>query len=483
MASPSPVRVVSRRTVTPTPPARPRELIPLTPWDLSMLDGDYISKGLLFAPPPFPTTADLLDHLHASLADTLAIYYPVAGRLSTAHHRDDDDGDGSVIGCSVSVDCAGQGAELLHAVADGVAVADILAAADVPRVVRDFFPLDGAANYNGHELPLLAVQVTELADGVFLGFAYNHALSDGTACWSFMNAWAETARLRLAAPPGAAPPPPRRSKPPVLERWSPEGGAAAAPVVLPYADLAALVHRPPAPELREKMLHFSAESLAALKDRARRELMDAGDDGGAAAAVTTFQALSSLLWRCITRARRLPAAAATACGFPINNRHRLRPPLPAEYFGNCVNAISTEGAAAALLANGGHGWAAAAVGRAVAAHTDAAIRARVAAWVAQPAVSLLRPAADGGNGGGVVVIASSPRFDVYGCDFGWGKPLAVRTGRANKFDGNVWLFPGREGGGSIEVEVAMAPEHMAALEEDDELWAAVSPGVVGTLDR
>ncbi|CAN6319611.1 unnamed protein product [Urochloa humidicola] len=469
MASPSPVRVVSRRTVAPSPPARPRELIPLTPWDLSMLDGDYISKGLLFAPPPFPSTADLLDHLHASLADALAIYYPVAGRLSTDHHRDDA---GSVVGSSVSVDCAGQGAEILHAVADGVTIADVIPPnADVPRFVYSFFPLDGAANYDGHELPLLAVQVTELVDAVFLGFAYNHALSDGTACWTFLNAWAEIARLRLVPPPPEAQPP-RRIKPPVLERWSPDGGAAE-PVMLPYADLAAVVHRPPAPELRERMLHFSAESLAALKERARRELLDAGDEHGAAA-VTTFQALSSLLWRCVTRARRLPTTAATACGFPINNRHRLRPPLPAEYFGNCVNAISTEAVRAAALLAKGHGWAAAAVGRTVVAHTDAAIRARVAEWVAEPALSVLRPAADG-NGGGVV-IASSPRFDVYGCDFGWGKPLAVRTGRANKFDGNVWLFPGREGGGSIEVEVALAPEHMAALEEDDELWAAVSPG-------
>ncbi|CAL4985054.1 unnamed protein product [Urochloa decumbens] len=479
-ASPSPVRVVSRRTVTPSPPAWPRELIPLTPWDLSMLDGDYISKGLLFASPPFPTAAGHLDHLHASLADALAVYYPVAGRLSTAHHH--NNGDGSVVGCSVSVDCNGQGAEILHAIADGVSVADILpppgaAAGDVPRVVRDFFPLDSAANYDGHELPLLAVQVTELVDGVFLGFAYNHALSDGTACWGFMNAWAEIARLRLVAPQGA--PPPRHTKSPVLDRWSLDGGAAA-PVVLPYADLAALVHRTPPPELRERMLHFSAESLATLKDRARRELLDAGDEG-AATAVTTFQALSSLLWRCVTRARRLPSAATTACGFPINNRHRLRPPLPAEYFGNCVNAISTEAVGAAALQANGHGWAAAAVGRAVAAHTDAAIRAHVAAWVAEPAVSVLRPAADGGKNGGVVV-ASSPRFDVYGCDFGWGKPLAVRTGRANKFDGNVWLFPGREGGGSVEVEVALAPEHMAAFEEVDELWAAVSPAA-GTMDR
>ncbi|RLN25286.1 putative acetyltransferase [Panicum miliaceum] len=318
------MRMVSRRTVK--PPPRPRERIPLTSWDLSMLDGDYIKKGLLFAPPPF-STAHLVDHLHASPADVLVAYYPIAGRFSTDQKR-----NGKGDGCSIAIDCAGQGAEILHAVADGLAIADVLPPdADVPRVVHSFFPLDGAANYDGHELPLLAVQVTELLDGVFIGFAYNHALSDGTTCWNFLNAWAEIARLRLA--PSEAP---RALKPPLLQRWSPDGGAAA-PVLLPHADLAA--------------------------------------------------------------------------------------------------------------------------------------------WEAKPTVSLLTLADANG-----MVMASSPRFDVYGCDFGWGKPLAVRSGSANKFDGNVWLFPGREGGGSIEVKVALAPEHMAALEQDNELWDAVSPGVLASIN-
>ena len=73
-----------------------------------------------------------------------------------------------------------------------------------------------------------------------------------------------------------------------------------------------------------------------------------------------------------------------------------------------------------------------------------------------------------------VVITSTPRVDVYGCDFGWGKPLAVRTGRANKYDGKVSLFPSRDSGGG-DIEGALAPEHMAALEQDPEFWAAVSP--------
>ena len=74
-----------------------------------------------------------------------------------------------------------------------------------------------------------------------------------------------------------------------------------------------------------------------------------------------------------------------------------------------------------------------------------------------------------------VVITSTPRVDVYGCDFGWGRLPAARSGRAAKYDGRVSLFPGCEGGSSVNVEVALAPEHMAALERGGEFWDAVSP--------
>ncbi|XP_021305107.1 uncharacterized acetyltransferase At3g50280 [Sorghum bicolor] len=458
MPSPSPLRVLSRRTVT--PPPRPRHRIPLTTWDVSMLSADYIQKGLLYSRPPFR----LLDHLEAALAQALVSYYPVAGRFATDQHRD---ADGNVVGCSVSIDCDGQGVDVIHAVADGVSIADVIPAdADVPRLVRSFFPLDGAVNHDGHHLPLFVVQVTDLTDGVFLAFVYNHVLSDGTAFWHFLNAWAGIARGRSLS---VSPPPP------LLERWSPEADGLTPrpppppPVVLPYPDLTGFIERLSPPPLRERMLHFSAESLEALKDRARQELLAAGDVAGAAA-VTKFQALSSLVWRCFTRARRLPPHQTTFCRAAINNRTRLRPQLPAEYFGNTIYAISTEAVSAGDLLARGHGWATAAVGRAVAAHTDADIRARVAAWMAKPVVYTLRYFDPNG-----VMMGSSPRFEMYGCDFGWGPPLAPRSGRANKFDGKASLYPGREGGGSIDAEVVLTPEHMALLEQDDEFWAAVSP--------
>jgi hypothetical protein len=428
-----------------------------------VLSFNYIQKGLLFHKPPGPPLLDVVDHLAVALADALAVYYPVAGRFATDQHREEG---GVVLGCSVSIDCDGQGAEILHAVADGVAIADVIPQyVDVLPVVRSFFPMDDAVNYDGREQPLFVVQVTYLADGVFVGFAYNHALGDGTAFWDFLNAWAAIARSKLlpvASSPQATP------SPPLLDRRSLDGGPAAA-AVLPCADVWELIERPSPPPLRERMLHFSAESLAALKERAHEELLAAGDAAGATM-LTRFQALTSLLWRSITRARRLSPEQETTCRAAINNRARLRPPLPREYFGNAVHAIGTDAVSVKELLARGHGWAAALVGRAVAANTDEAIRARMAAWDAKPVMYTMRFFDPTGT-----MMGSSPWFDMYGCDFGWGKPLAARSGKANKFDGKTSLYPGREGGGSIDAELTLTPENMAALEEDEEFWAAVSP--------
>ncbi|CAF2149971.1 unnamed protein product [Brassica napus] len=50
----------------------------------------------------------------------------------------------------------------------------------------------------------------------------------------------------------------------------------------------------------------------------------------------------------------------------------------------------------------------------------------------------------GNADGDSITMGSSPRFPMYDNDFGWGKPLAVRSGGANKFDGKISAFPGKE---------------------------------------
>uniref|UniRef100_A0A7N2MQA6 BAHD acyltransferase n=1 Tax=Quercus lobata TaxID=97700 RepID=A0A7N2MQA6_QUELO len=73
-----------------------------------------------------------------------------------------------------------------------------------------------------------------------------------------------------------------------------------------------------------------------------------------------------------------------------------------------------------------------------------------------------------------VTMASSPRFNVYENEFGMGIAVALCCGNANKFDVKVSSYQGREGGGSIDLDVCLLPESMSALESDEEFMDAVS---------
>ncbi|KAL8458129.1 hypothetical protein ACS0TY_035859 [Phlomoides rotata] len=77
-----------------------------------------------------------------------------------------------------------------------------------------------------------------------------------------------------------------------------------------------------------------------------------------------------------------------------------------------------------------------------------------------------------GLGYAALKINDSPRHNVYGNDFGWGKPIGVRSGmRTAHFDGNMTTFQSAVPGG-IEVHTSLTPEVMQAMEGDAEFMEA-----------
>ncbi|XP_039142996.1 uncharacterized acetyltransferase At3g50280-like [Dioscorea cayenensis subsp. rotundata] len=351
----------------------------------------------------------------------------------------------------VFIDCNNEGAEFIHADAHSISVEDVLApSSDVPsNLIRQFFPFDDAVCHDGHVLPLLAVQLTVLADGIFLACSFNHAVGDGTSYWYFMNTWAEICRSESSQGHRHVP----------LDRYFMD--EAKPPIKLSFSNESEFIVRYSPPPLREKMFHFSSEALAKLKAKANEEHGTSN--------ISSFQSLSALMWQCIIRAWRLPAEQVTSCRLAIQNRSRLQPPLSPNYFGNSIDGISSAAKVGELLANG-IGWAAWAIHEAVVAHTDDVIRGNVRKWVEAPVIY------NGGmlDGKFCVLMGSSPRFDMYGCEFGWGKAVALRSGAASKFEGKVSSYPGWEGGGSVDLEVCLSTEAMTALEADPEFLNVVS---------
>ncbi|KAJ7966595.1 HXXXD-type acyl-transferase family protein [Quillaja saponaria] len=420
----------------------------LTPWDTAMLSAHYIQKGLLFnKPPPLDNREDfmttLLDRLKHSLSVTLVQFYPLAGRLITQKNENPHS-------YYVFVDCNNSpGAKFIHASLD-MAISDILSPVDVPVVVQSFFDHDRAVDHDGHTMSLLSIQVTELVDGIFIGCSINHCIADGTSYWHFFNSWSEMFQSQGQI---------SISGRPIHKRWFPDGYG---PIInLPFKHHNEFITRYEAPELRERIFHFTAESISKLKAKANAECNTIK--------ISSFQSLSALIWRCIIRARQLPHDQTTTCKLATNNRTRLEPPLPQDYFGNSIHVVMAVTTAGELLQQS-LGWAAWKLYLAVYNHNDKVLREWLQAWLQSPSVYQLGRLFDPYS----VMMGSSPRFNMYGNEFGLGKAVAIRSGYANKFIGKVTSYPGYEGGGSIDLEICLPPYAMAALESDEEFMNQVS---------
>ncbi|KAI3926098.1 hypothetical protein MKW98_028234 [Papaver atlanticum] len=448
----------------------------LTTWDLTILNAHYIQKGLLLRKPlpslEDPNPADtFIDQLKHSLTITLTHFYPLSGfrRLGyvvCGHIRLLPMELLRILNeCAVFCTHNSVGAEFIHAAVD-LSMMDILTPIDVPQIVQSFFALEGAINHDGHTEPLLAVKVTELLDGIFVGCSFNHVVGDGTSYWNFYNSFAEISR-KLRKTSNEAEDYHNFdcsiSHPPITKRLFLAGHGDTPLINLPFSHHKEFVSRYIQPPLRERMFHFTAESIAKLKAKASEEC------NAKHIQISSFQALSALVWKSITRERNFPSDTKTSCKLPINNRPRLKPPLSANYFGNSVSVVFGTATSGELMKNG-IGWAALLLHEAVKEHTNEKIRKSVDEWMKSPHIFKVAQFIDASS----VVMGSSQRFGVYGCDFGLGKAVAARSGYANKFDGKVSSYPGLTGTGNVMLEVCLPPESMRALESDKEFMDAVS---------
>ncbi|KAK6123027.1 hypothetical protein DH2020_043223 [Rehmannia glutinosa] len=246
----------------------------------------------------------------------------------------------------------------------------------------------------------------------------NHVVVDGACFWHFFNSWSEISC-------GFD----KISKSPVFERRFDNGA-----IRFPTLEQNHLQNSVPSPLLR-RVFHFCKESVAKLKAKANSKLANIRNN------------LSS----------------QEACIYLLVDA-RARISLPEGYFGNAVYVASTETSETKVLQNG-LGYAGIKINELVAQQTSEAAIKYVEDWVKNP--TILR------KGGIAFVISSSPRHNIYGNDFGWGKPIAVRCGKVQKFDGNMMVHPAAVSGG-IDVEVCLAPETLKAMEGDVEFMEAVT---------
>ncbi|WCJ31237.1 HXXXD-type acyl-transferase family protein [Euphorbia peplus] len=444
------IRIISSNTVKASNTSHTNKA--LTPWDLQLLLHIPIQKGLLFhLPNPNSSQqnniSSLIQHLKTSLSLTLNFFTPLAGRLAAVNHHD-------MINFSINSNNAG--VLFVHASADAITISHLTQSTYIPTVVKSFFPLNGMKNLDGISNPLLGVQITELRDGIFIGCTMNHVVADGSSFWHFFNSWSEISRCHLGGYThnGVL----NISK---LPKFSLPDGVDCIVNHIPRSSIEVTCSDDYVlPLLKERVFHFTRREIAELKSRANSEM---GTNE-----ISSLQALLTHLWRSITRCRNLDPEEEIGCKLVIGARTRWNPPLPSNYFGNAFQTGTVSLKAKELLENG-IGYAAWKMNKMVALHSEAKLMTFIKEWRENPklmTVGNLLPK-------NALLTSSSPRFNVYGNDFGWGKPIAVRSGGANKNDGKINIYQGIEDG-SIDIEVCLSHEVFKAMENDVHFMATVS---------
>ncbi|KAJ1389106.1 Transferase [Sesbania bispinosa] len=404
--------------------------INLTPWDLQLLKIEAIQQGLLFHKPETKDTTNRIQHLKHSLSSTLSFFPPLAGRLVITEHKDNT--------ASSFIACNNVGALFVHATAEKTRVADILQPNYVPSIVHSFFPHNGVRNYEGTSQPLLAVQVTELLDGIFIGCAINHVVADGKSFWHFINSWAEISRGLDKV-----------TKLPALDRWFPDG--INHPIRFPFKkeEKRKLCELPPL-----RIFHFTKEKIARLKSKANAEV------GMERIRISSLQALLTHFWRFVIGRQHVDPHEETRYMVIMDVRHRMCPSLPENYFGN-AGMVGLVIMKAGELLDGGLGKGALGMNKMISLHSGEMVRNHYESWLKTP--SVITPGM--ASRSNALLTNSSPRFNFYGNDFGWGKPVAVRNGVANKTSGKITVFGGAEEG-SVDVEVCLPYEILEAMGND-----------------
>jgi shikimate O-hydroxycinnamoyltransferase len=411
----------------------------------------------------------IVETLKRSLSSVLVDFYPFAGRLDIQRGESG----------RPEVDCNDEGVEFVEASTD-------ISFEDVEKDEfqhKSFFRELALTHANSYAAPLLSIQVTAFREGgICIGTTFHHAIADGNSFWYFMKCWAERSRgLLISKKPEhmrtvfkrdkknyAIPKISFKSEEVVIDRV--KGGQ-----VIKFLpdDLLPMNSEPPSTqkdsinvitgavavknsendsikksmkdetELEISTFHFSEKMIRSLKERAQ--------------ASSSFVAVAAHFWKCVMEARNVPEDQPVHIQVLADCRDQLKPPLPPTYFGNCICPGAAQTTAKQLLEQD-ICFAAGLIQEVInSCKTEVQLNNYID-WI-EPRDLGCSNELDSDYS---VIVVNSPKYLVYDIDYGWGKPLNVLPATIGVI-GGMFLFPGRDGGRSIDFCTRLPRPHMETL--------------------
>lgn len=206
-----------------------------------------------------------------------------------------------------------------------------------------------------------------------------------------------------------------------------------------------------ASDLVRATFEITREDFKKLRERVLSKLSDSAKEVHLSTFVLSFAYVAT----CMTKARR-DGDRKVAFAFTADCRPRLNPPVSQNYFGNCNRPKIEVAKARDFLDENGFVFAV--------QKTSGMVKALTERWVLEGMEKMLSYCFDVLKEASesklqIISVAGSPRFGVYGIDFGWGKPQKVVVVSIDK-SGAISMAESRDGSGGVEIGLALNKHEM-----------------------
>ncbi|KAK6138626.1 hypothetical protein DH2020_027630 [Rehmannia glutinosa] len=447
--------VLENSEISPPLTSPPEFSLPIVFFDMLWYDFPANQSVLFFEFPcsKYHFMDTIVPHLKHSLSLTLSHFLPLAGKIihpltpgnkPVLQYKSDD---------SVS-----------FLVSESRADFDSLTG-NHPRVCEEFYAFaphlpPATRSEDSISCPVLALQVTLFpGKGLCIGFITHHAVADASTVVSFIQAWALINRSE-----------------PRPDREDDIGARLTKFNCLPFYDRKTVINLngldsiywdlivkfsyPVEPPLVKFPIDKLRATFVLKKDEIQKLKNLVMEKSSEIAHLSSFTIICALVWVCSAKSAAL-GGEKVADGEPeyfcfvADCRGRLKPPLPANYFGNCVALVKTVLKHGEVKGPDGFVMAAKAIGEAIKenVYNEKGILYGAENWPEEYEKLV---------GKRQYSVAGSPRFDFYAADYGWGKPKKLE---ALFIDGGdaLSLCKSRDFEGGLEIGLSKPMAQMDAF--------------------
>ncbi|XP_024183624.2 phenolic glucoside malonyltransferase 1 [Rosa chinensis] len=449
------VQIVEVCRVTPQPNSpdstadTPDLSLPLTYFDLFWLRFPPVQRLYFYELTSSPSNF-VLENLKSSLSLVLQHFLPLAGNLTWPQ-----DSHTPILryfqGDAVSLTVAESDADSF----------DHLSGYGEFIEAKDYHPLVPRLDVSHEQAAAIALQVTLFPSrGFVIGTTMHHAILDGKTSTSFVKSWAHACQHMIVNNGVSADSDfllPDQLKP-LYDRkviHDPTGHGLGSLCASEWQNMDGPDNKSvmwdmktPLPDSVRRIFEFTRAKIHVL----RQIVLDA-KVSDSLLHLSTFTLVCAYMWVCLVKAQEVDGDKMTVQAFSVDCRARLDPPIPANYFGNCIAGAAGFVKAKELLGEDGLVVAVKAISEAIQG-LDKGVLNGAEVWVSR--------IKDFVQVEGVYSIAGSHRFQIYETNFGWGRPKKVEVVSIDR-TGAISLSDSKNGGGGVEVGVVLRKHAMEAF--------------------